>query len=137
MRLRNPGAIDQALQTIRTPQIRQGNTRSLHDGEARRDVLLNWCEDQARPHLELVFDPTEELLDELESAYYRLVLEPPTSVRRLNGMLNREYTVWDQRLPVRWFWKFRAWSAGAARTRGGPVGQLNGINKLMTRIHDA
>lgn len=72
MRLRNPGAIDQALQTNRTLQIHLGNTRSLHDGEARRDAFLNWREDQARPHLESVFDPTEELLDELESAYCRL-----------------------------------------------------------------
>jgi hypothetical protein len=98
MRLRNPGAIDQAVETIRTLQIHLGNSRSLHDGEERKDAFLNWCEDQARPHLESVFDPAEELLGELESAYHRLALAPPMSVRRLNGMLNREYTIWDQRL---------------------------------------
>jgi hypothetical protein len=35
---------------------------------------------------------------ELESAYHRLALAAPMSVRRLNGMLNREHTIWDQRL---------------------------------------
>jgi PIN domain len=98
MRLRNPGAIDQATQTIGTLQNHLGNARSLHDGEARRDAFLNWCEGQARPHLESLFDPTEELLAELESAYHRLAFAPPMSLRRLNGLLNREYTIWDQRL---------------------------------------
>jgi hypothetical protein len=98
MRLRNPGAIDQAVQTIRVLEIHLGNSRSLHEAEERKDAFLNWCEDQARPHLESLFAPTEELLDELNTAYHRLALTPPMSTRRLNGMLKREYTVWEQRL---------------------------------------
>jgi PIN domain len=98
MRLRNPGTIDHAIQTIRNLQNYLGNSRGLHDGEARKDAFLNWCEDQARPNLESLLDPGEEILAELESAYHRLALAPQMTLRRLNGMLNREYTIWDQRL---------------------------------------
>jgi hypothetical protein len=66
--------------------------------EARKDAFLNWCEDQARPNLESLLDPGEEILAELESAYHRLAPAPQMTLRRLNGMVNREYTIWDQRL---------------------------------------
>lgn len=42
--------------------------------------------------------PAEELLDELNSVYHRVAFAPPMSTRRLNGLLNREFTLWDIRL---------------------------------------
>jgi hypothetical protein len=98
MRLRNPGTIDPAIETIRNLQNFLGTSRGQHDAEARKDAFLNWCEDHARPQLESLLGPGEEILGELESAYHRLALAPQMTLRRLNGLLNREYTIWDQRL---------------------------------------
>src|SRR5258706_15139391 len=47
------------------------------------DAFLNWCEDPARPDLEHLVAPAEELLDELNSAYSRVAFALPTPARRV------------------------------------------------------
>jgi hypothetical protein len=98
MRLRNPGTVDHAIATIRMLQGNLGDSRSRHDRNARLITFLTWCADQAHPNLESLFDADEELLGELESAYRRLIFARVMSQRQLNGMLNRQYSKWEQRL---------------------------------------
>jgi PIN domain len=96
--MRNPNTVDGAILAMRTLQIHLGNSRSGLMAADRMDAFLSWCEDQARPQLEHLFEPTEDLLGELESVYHRLALAPDMSERKLNGLLDREYALWDQRL---------------------------------------
>jgi PIN domain len=98
MRLRNPGTVEYAIQAIRALQDDLGDCRARHDEQARRYAFLAWCQDQARPKLESLFDPGEELLAELESAYHRLVFARPITQRQLSGRLKRQYSTWEQRL---------------------------------------
>jgi hypothetical protein len=98
MRLRNPGTVDHAIQTIRTLQDSLEDSRTRHDEQVRMFTFLAWCQDQARPKLESLFDPSEELLGELESAYHRLIFARPINQRQLGGMLKRQYSKWEQRL---------------------------------------
>jgi len=98
MRLRNPGTVDHAILTIRMLLDNLRDSRARPDEQTRRYAFLAWCQDQARPKLESLFDPGEELLGELESAYHRLIFARPISQRQLNGMLKREYSKWEQRL---------------------------------------
>jgi hypothetical protein len=96
MRLRNPGTADHAIETIRTLRESLEGARSLRDGKARMRAFLTWCEDQARPRLESLLDPGDELLGELESAYRRLIFARAVSQLQLDGMLSRQYSRWQQ-----------------------------------------
>lgn len=62
------------------------------------DPFLTWIDDQARPHFESLFAPTEDLLAELDVSHNRINDAPKSNVRRLNAMLSRELTAWDRRL---------------------------------------
>jgi PIN domain len=99
MRLRQPGNIDNAIQNIRTLAFQLENTRSAMSADSRRDALLQWFQDQARPTLEFLLDPAEDIISDIEAAYDRLVLSPSgLDGPRLYSMLNREYNRWAGRL---------------------------------------
>lgn len=102
MRLRHPGTIDAAITMVQSLSRYLENARHGNPAHGPGDQFLTWCEDQARPQLESLFAPGEELLDELEVSYSRInnaVSNSPVSgIRRLNAMLSREYRDWSERL---------------------------------------
>lgn len=99
MRLRNPGttqaAIDAAGEMMRLLQNARNEANVTGD---KRDGFLAWCDNYARPQMRSLFEPTEELLAELDASHDRVLLAPQLSVRHLNSLLNREFTAWDDRL---------------------------------------
>jgi hypothetical protein len=62
----------------------------------REGSFLTWCEDQDRPHLEGLFAPTEELQYGLDTSCHRINNAPKVGTRRINVMLQREFTSWIQ-----------------------------------------
>jgi len=84
MRLRNPGTIGQAIQTVKSLQ---GYLSTARGGGGNvlpvEDPFLTWVDDQARPHFESLFAPTEELLTELDLSHNRINNAPKSNVRRL------------------------------------------------------
>jgi PIN domain len=98
MRLKQPGNIDNAIQSIRNLAFQLENTRSSTSADARRDAMLQWFEDQARPILEHLLDPAEDIISDIDAAYNRLLMVPSDLEQpRLYSMLNREYTRWGGR----------------------------------------
>ena len=98
MRLRNPGTIDQAIQTVNSLRSYLSTARGGGTVLPIEDPFLTWIDDQARPQFESLFAPTEELLEELDVSHNRINNAPKSNVRRLNAMLSRELMAWDRRL---------------------------------------
>src|SRR5258708_40230524 len=98
MRLRNTGTIDAAITAVKDLRRLLGNAHSGNQIFGPEDPFLTWCENQARPHIESLFAPTEELLSELGASYNRVNNAPKSHRRRINAMLSREHTSWDRRL---------------------------------------
>jgi PIN domain len=97
MRLNDPSTIDQAIENIKSLQFQLGNAQSAMSAEGKRDNFVNWCEERARDVLEFLFDPSEEIFDELETAYLRAATTNLPDIR-LFGLMNREFTRWRQNL---------------------------------------
>jgi PIN domain len=98
MRLRYQGPVDHPLGVIRQLQTSLTNTWSGVGATASKDNVLNWIEDYCRPQLQNIFERTEEIFNQLEDSYNRLVLAPPMDVRRLNGLVQTEQKAWKDRL---------------------------------------
>jgi hypothetical protein len=97
MRLRHPGTIDAAITTVQDLQRWLAGSHPGNPMLGAGDPFLTWIEDQARPQLEHLFAPGEELLDELDISYNR-INNAPKFDRRINAMLQREYRDWNRRL---------------------------------------
>src|SRR5215470_4311850 len=98
VRLRNPGTIDAAITAVQDLRRWLDSAKSANQTFGPADPFLTWCENQARPQLENLFAPTEDLLDELDASYNRINNAPKSELRRINAMLSREYSFWNQRL---------------------------------------
>src|SRR5262249_33782564 len=95
MRLRNPGTIDAGINAVEDLRRYLSNARSGNSlGPA--DPFLSWCEDYARPQLENLFAPTEDLFDDLDASYNLINNAPKSEPRRINAMLRREWVSWDR-----------------------------------------
>jgi hypothetical protein len=97
MRLRNPGGLEQAIQTVRQVKGEFMNTLA-GDSARRKDDFLSWFDHWATPQLGNHFPRSEGIFAEIAESYHRLVLAPLMSVRELNGLLHREWQEWDTRL---------------------------------------
>jgi len=100
MRLRSPGTIDQAIETVRSLRSYLSTARGGGTTLPIEDPFLTWIDDQARPQFESLFAPTEDLLAELDISHNRINNAPKSNVRRLNAMLSRELMAWNRRLDV-------------------------------------
>lgn len=100
MRLRTPGTIDAAITSVEDLRRYLSNARSANPQFGPADPFLGWCEDYARPQLENLFAPTEDLLDELDTSYNRINTAPKAEPRRINAMIHQECSSWDRRLEV-------------------------------------
>jgi hypothetical protein len=98
VRLRNPGTIDAAVTVVQDLRRWLDNAKSGNPTFGPADPFLTWCENQARPQLENLFAPVEDLLDELDVSYNRINSAPKSDLRRINAMLSREYSFWNRRL---------------------------------------
>jgi hypothetical protein len=97
MRLNYPHEIDQAIEQIKSLQFQLENARSGLSPEGKRDNFVNWCDDRARNALGHLFDPSEEIFADLESAYIRTATTTLTD-DRLHALMSREFSRWGQNL---------------------------------------
>lgn len=97
MRLRNPGGIEAAIQTVSQVQGELGNTAS-GSATPRLVAMIRWIDNWAAPQLGNHFPPTEELFIQLDDTHYRLLGAQNLSELPLNSLLNRESKTWDARL---------------------------------------
>jgi hypothetical protein len=98
VRLRNPGTIDAAITVVQDLRRWLDNAKSGNPTFGPADPFLTWWENQARPQLENLFAPKEDLLDELDVSYNQINSAPKSDLRRINAMLSREYSFWNRRL---------------------------------------
>lgn len=97
MRLRNPGGLAQAIETVN--QVKgQLMATVAGDSARRKDAFLTWCDQWATPQLGNHFPRSEGIFGEIADSYHRVALAPPMRERELNGLLNREWQEWDARL---------------------------------------
>lgn len=97
MRLKQTGAIDGAIQNIRNLQVQLGDSRSGLTGTERRNAMLQWLEDQARPVLEFLFEDGTDLTEEIEASYDRLA-GSHLDGSDLYSLATRENTRWRERI---------------------------------------
>lgn len=94
MRLRNPGGIEDALNTIKQVRSELSNASNAHGAAGRKDAFLSWCNGWASPQLGNHIPPSEDVFAQLGESHNRVVLAPPMSDRQLNGFINRECSEW-------------------------------------------
>jgi hypothetical protein len=97
MRLKNPGGLEQAITTLKQVQDHLSDTVT-GDSAQRKDAFLRWCDQWATPQLGNHFPASEDIFTEISDFYNRLVTLPEMSERQLNGLLNREWPTWNERL---------------------------------------
>jgi rRNA-processing protein FCF1 len=97
MRLRNPGGLDKAIETVKQVKDQLMNTVPGISAQ-RKDAFLAWCDQWATPQLGNHFPASEGIFAEIDQSYHRLVMAPPMSERQMNGLLQREWQEWDARL---------------------------------------
>jgi hypothetical protein len=72
VRLKQTGGIDNAIQKIRDLQVQLENSRSGLTGTERRNALLRWLDDQARPVLDVLFEDGTDIIEEIDASYDRV-----------------------------------------------------------------
>ena len=97
MQLNNPGAIESAIEAVKSLQFQLESARSAKSAEGKRDNFVNWCEERARGIFEHLFARSEDIFDELEAVYIRVSLAD-LSEARLYSLVTREFTRWSQNL---------------------------------------
>ncbi|MDB4872839.1 MAG: hypothetical protein JWL97_3843 [Gemmatimonadales bacterium] len=96
MRLMNPGAITDALNTLRYIDSQRVNSVATHDAAVKKRRFLSWCDEaegQFRNHFS-----SSPLFDELQATYYRVAGTALADIAVLNGTLNRETANWERRI---------------------------------------
>jgi rRNA-processing protein FCF1 len=108
MRLKHPGGIDEAIKTVNEVQGRLMTTLAA-SGQARKSTFLSWCDDWATAQLGNNFHDSETIFGDISESYNRLALAPEMSESQLNGLLNREFGQWNERLAsvLADLWKMR------------------------------
>jgi hypothetical protein len=99
MRLRNPGSLEAALETVKQVKGELWNAVTAgHSAPDKKDAFLAWCDRWATPQLGNHFPPSEALFAEIAESYHRVVQTPLLTERQLNGLLDREGKAWSVRL---------------------------------------
>jgi hypothetical protein len=98
MRLKNPGGTAAALDTVKQVKNELWNANVTNGAERKKTAFLSWCNNWATPQLGNHFLASEELFAEIADTYQRLSLAPQMPEAHLNGLLHREWQVWDARL---------------------------------------
>lgn len=98
LRLKNPGALDAAIDALTRVQNELGNARGRgNNASDRQDAFLTWCTSWAGRELGNHFAATT-LTDQLAESYNRVAFAPQLTERRMNGVLNGEFDIWHTRL---------------------------------------
>lgn len=97
MRLKNPGGLENAIQTVKQVKDQLWSTVAGASA-ARKDAFLTWCNQWATPQLGNHLLASGPVFAEIAESYHRLVTVPPLTERELNGLVDREWHAWDARL---------------------------------------
>jgi hypothetical protein len=97
VRLTQTGGVDGAIQNVRDLQVHLENSKSGLTGTERRNALLRWLDDQARPAIEFLFEDGTDIIEEIDASCDRLA-GSHLDGSDLYSLATRENTRWRERI---------------------------------------